>query len=440
MCRVDIDQTMSTATPQLRLAAQQSPGRRKGPLRIGLLGHGLIGSAVAALTGSRPDALDRPIVLTSALVRSTSGRAERAAVPLTTDPEDVFRTNPDVLVEVLGGLEPARTLVLESIDRGIPVVTANKSLLAHHGDELLDAAESSGVRLCYEASVIAGVPFLCTLARRPLASSITSFTGIVNGTTNYILSEIENAGVAYAMALADAQRRGFAEPDPSKDVDGSDALEKLVVLVRQLSSCSVSPAAIEARGIQSIGARDLVHARELGGTIKPVAHAEWSGNDVHAFAGPAFVSASDPLAGLAGASNGICLRDRHGSELFFSGPGAGPLPTAVTIVDDVLEAVGEGTARPLARRRGTVGAPSTGWLIRLSSDRLLPRGEEVADLLSACGVWVVRTSSRDTRDGGEAVWLLTYACMREQAEAAARTIAAAARCDVQLVRALGARS
>ena len=139
----------------------------------------------------------------------------------------MFATRPTVIVEALGGLEPARTLVLDAIARGIPVVTANKSLLAHHGDELADAAARAGVSLRFEASVVAGVPFLGTFARRPYASALTSITGIVNGTTNFILSQMQDGTSDYGSALAEAQRRGFAEPEPSKDVDGIDAAEKL---------------------------------------------------------------------------------------------------------------------------------------------------------------------------------------------------------------------
>ncbi|HET7219614.1 MAG TPA: homoserine dehydrogenase [Vicinamibacterales bacterium] len=420
--------------------ASRSATADAGVLRVGLFGYGLIGSAVAALARARPDALGRPVAIATALVRRTANRPAAATVPLTDDPETVFRAEPDVIIEVLGGVEPARTLVLRAIERGIPVVTANKALLAHHGDELLDAAASAGVRLCYEASVIAGVPFLSTLARRPLASSVTAFTGIVNGTTNYILSQIATAGASYDVALADAQRRGFAEPDPSKDVDGLDALEKLVVLVRQLASCSVSPSAIETNGITRVTAADLAHAAGLGGTIKPIVHAEWSGAGIRAYAGPAFVPRDHPLARVAGSANGIHLRDAAGSDLFFSGPGAGPGPTSVTILDDVLDAVSWAPPAAPVRLKGHVEPPQTAWLIRLTSQWPLPPGEDLADLFGASGVWMARTSSRDSRDGGESVWLLTYPAARDRMEAAVRDVSAAARCDAALLRAAGACS
>ena len=186
----------------------------------------------------------------------------------------MFDTQPTVIVEALGGLEPARTLVLEAIARGIPVVTANKSLLAHHGDELLEAASVAGVPLRYEASVIAGVPFLGTFARRPYASALSAFSGILNGTTNFILSQMADGGRDYGSALSDAQRRGFAEPDPSKDVGGVDAVEKLTILIRQFAGLRVDPGAIETTGIERITSDDLAGARGLGGTLKPVVYAD----------------------------------------------------------------------------------------------------------------------------------------------------------------------
>lgn len=409
-------------------------------LRVGLLGCGLIGSAVAALAHARPGALGRPIAIAAALVRRPANRSTPAGVPLTGDADAVFEARPDVIVEVLGGLEPARSLVLRAFERGIPVVTANKTLLAHHGDELLDAAAAAGVRLCYEASVIAGVPFLSTLARRPLASSIASFTAIVNGTTNFILSQIAGGGVGYDLALAEAQHRGLAEPDPSKDVDGIDALEKLVVLVRQLSSLSIAASAVDTAGITRLGANDLAHAAELGGTIKPVVYAAWSDDRVRAFAGPAFVAGDHALARVSGSANGIHVRDTSGSELFFSGPGAGPGPTSVTILDDVLDAVSGAPPAPVARRNGRVEPPDTAWLVRLSSARALPSGPELADLFGTYGVWASRTSARDTRDGGESVRLLTYPAARARLDTAIHAVTSATGCEVHALPAIGPRA
>ena len=220
----------------------------RGTIRIGLLGLGQVGSALARLILERPRTGDVRTEITTALVRDPVRPRVTRGVAETCDPETVFDTQPTVIVEALGGLEPARTLVLEAIARGIPVVTANKSLLAHHGDELLEAASVAGVPLRYEASVIAGVPFLGTFARRPYASALSAFSGILNGTTNFILSQMADGGRDYGSALSDAQRRGFAEPDPSKDVGGVDAVEKLTILIRQFAGLRVDPGAIETDG------------------------------------------------------------------------------------------------------------------------------------------------------------------------------------------------
>jgi homoserine dehydrogenase len=307
------------------------------PLRIGLLGVGLVGSAVARVAAARSQAIDRPIEITAGLVRNLHAPGRSDTVALTANGRAVLDTNPDVVVEVLGGLEPARTLVLDALARGIPVVTANKSLLAHHGDEILKAAAVVGVPIRYEAAVIAGVPFLGTFARRPFASSFTTLTGIVNGTTNYILSAMAEQGQELEVALAEAQRCGFAEPDPSKDIDGVDAAEKLVILIRQFFGVRVTVADIETIGIRNVTTADLERAHERGGTLKSLAFAQCRHGELTAWVKPTFVATTHALAGLRGASNGILLQDANGRELTFTGPGAGPEVTAVTILDDVIE-------------------------------------------------------------------------------------------------------
>jgi homoserine dehydrogenase len=404
-------------------------------IRIGLLGLGNVGSAVARLSLAPPDALDCRLRVTTAFVRDPAARARIPGVPVTLDPDDVFASDPDVIVEVLGGCEPARSLVLDALARRIPVVTANKSLLARHGDELLSAAHEAGVPLRYEASVIAGVPFLDTFARRPLASALTSLSGIVNGTTNYILTRLDGGATNYDAALLDAQRLGFAEPDPANDVHGVDAAEKLVILLRQFASCSVLPEAIETAGIEALTAADLLQARQLGGVLKPIVFARWSGASIEAFAGPAFVPTLHPLAAVGGATNGIHLRDRVGNRLCFTGPGAGPVATSITILDDVIEAVRDTPSTPRVRRGARITAPETGWFVRVTGSTRLPHGAAVADLLGGYGVWIERTSRCATTDG-HALWLLTYPCGRQRIEAAVMALAASAACDTLLVRAL----
>jgi homoserine dehydrogenase len=417
-------------------ATARAPRHGSRDIHLGLLGLGVVGSAVARLARAQPAALGRRVRIAAALVRDPASRPRVPDVTLTVDPHAVFAAGPDVIVEVLGGLEPARTLVLEALRRRVPVVTANKSLLAHHGDEILEAAACAGVPLCYEASVIAGVPFLDTLARRPLASALTALTGIVNGTSNFVLSVMDRTGVDYRTALDGAQRLGFAEPEPANDIDGIDAVEKLTILLGQFTSRRVAPEAIETSGIRHVSAHDLAHARDFGGTIKPVVHATWSQESIEAFAGAAFVPAGHPLAALQDAANGICLRDRSGSRLCFTGPGAGPDPTSVTILDDVVEATRGRAAAWCPRPVGSVSAPVTAWLVRLTSQRALPDGAEITDLLGAHGAWIQRASALDSRDGRDAMWLLTFPCTRPRIEAATAALCGAAGCAAVLLRAL----
>jgi homoserine dehydrogenase len=414
-------------------------------IRIGLLGLGRVGSALARLVLARPRTWDVRTEITTALVRDPVRPRVTREVAETCDPETVFDTQPTVIVEALGGLEPARTLVLEAIGRGIPVVTANKSLLAHHGDELLEAASVAGVPLRYEASVIAGVPFLGTLARRPYASALSAFSGILNGTTNFILSQMADGGRDYEAALSDAQRRGFAEPDPSKDVSGVDAVEKLTILVRQFAGLRVDPRAIETTGIECITSADLASARALGGTLKPIVHAEGIAPSAGAapiavFAGPAFVRDEHPLARVHQVGNGLCLRALSGSQLCFTGPGAGPDATAITILDDVLEATSPRASllSPAVARPGLVEAPITRWLLRVTSESALCPAVEIADLLGAHDMWAERTTPRDTRDGRETDSFLVYPCDRSRIECAAAALAAATRSKTRVFRALEA--
>jgi homoserine dehydrogenase len=417
-----------------RAARTAAPARRR-PIRIGLLGLGQVGSAVASLVQSRSAAASFEIA--AALVRDPRSRPRPAGVPITLHPADVFAAGPDVVVEVLGDLEPARTLLLAAIERGIAVVTANKSLLARHGDELIDAAADAGVPLHYEASVVAGVPFLGPLARRPLlASAFTALTGIVNGTTNYILSAMAATGAGYERALSEARRHGFAEPDPAKDVAGVDALEKLIVLLRHLGCASVDPAAIELQGITAITTDDLRAARDLGGTIKPVIAARWSGgahDAVEAFCAPAFVPAGHQLACLDGVANGVLLRDRADAGFFFAGPGAGPHVTAITLLDDVIEAATGTVAAPARAASVRVEAPATPWLVRISGAPVSP-SVRLTEIFGGAGVQATRVSR-----GGGSFSLLTSACTRSRIQSLLAKVGATSDSRATALRALGDR-
>ena len=412
--------------PARELDGTAAVADRTRTIRIGLLGLGRVGSAVARHAGV---AGAWRIDVTSALVRDRQRPREAGGVAVTSDPEVVFASRPAVVVEALGGLEPARTLVLEALARRIPVVTANKSLLAHHGDEIFAASIRAGVPVRYEASVIAGVPFLGTFAGRPHASRLSAIAGIVNGTTNFILTEMEAGQPDYRAALAEAQRRGYAEPDPSKDVSGVDAVEKLAILIRHFGARRVEPGAIETTGIEEITALDFAHARALGGTIKPIVAVdglESNTADLTAFSGPAFVPTHHALARLKHTMNGVTLFDIAGNQLHFTGPGAGPEVTAVTVLDDVIDVATNGqVCAGAGASHSPVACPRTPWLLRLTHPGTLPPSGDISTTLADHGVRSSRTSIRTAPGERWSHAILTHACDRPTIERGAAAVAAA---------------
>jgi homoserine dehydrogenase len=434
----------ATASTLISPAPDTTRSARAHAIDIALLGLGHVGSAVAALALGGAGACGRELRIAGALVRDRERPREHALhrrVPLSTDAAALLAGRPDLVIEVLGGLEPARSIVVEALERGIPVVTANKSLIAAHGDELADASARGGAPLRYEASVLAGVPFLGTFAARPLAARICGVTGIVNGTTNYILTRMARAQHDFEDALADAQRLGLAEPDPANDVDGIDAREKLAVLIRHFARLGVRPAEIETESIREIQAADLRQAGEFGGAIKPVVDADWSTGSVRAFVGPAFVPAGHKLARIDGVENAVCLHRggaRDGAcDLFYSGPGAGPAVTATTILDDVAECCGETARRATLppADRAACESTATAWFVRLSGVSL-PRGADIADLLGSFGIWVRRISGVDSTQGRQVGCLLTFPSPRARLDRALAALADASACDTLAIRTL----
>ena len=401
---------------------------------IALLGCGNVGAALARLAACETDLT--PFTILGALVRDPA-RPRDVPIPpaLTTDPDGLLESGPSVVVELLGGTEPARRLVVRALERRIPVVTANKTLLARHGAELRDVAQYARVPVLYEAAVLAGVPFLGTFARRPYAAAASSLTGIANGTSNFILTRCSRDGESFRVALAEAQRRGYAEPDPRNDLAGIDAVEKLAVLLQHFASFDVDPDAIETEGIDTLTDVQTAHARELGGAIKPLIHADWTSR-LEAFVGPAFVPASNPLARVDDVENVLLLRTPQG-RLLFQGPGAGPEVTAAAVLDDVRE-ISAGTAPPLAGdlRARRPEAPETEWLITVSGVRL-PRAADLADLLSSYGVFTHRATARHHGGGTESQSLLVWPIGRAQLERALEALRAAADCSTSALRALG---
>jgi len=305
--------------------------------RIGLLGLGNIGSAFARLTREAAGRLSgrglAPIVSTALVRTPDRPRAAAGFVNTITGSHDRFFSEPvDIIVEAIGGVEPAFTLVRRALDRGIPVVTANKSLIAAHGDELARLAQRRGTALRYEAACIAGVPFLGTFERRALVSQASGVTAILNGTSNYILTTMTRGG-SFEAALDDAQRLGYAESDPSMDVSGADAAEKLTILIRVLGRLLVEPSVIPLDSLASMEADDTAVAAAFDGAIRPLARASWQQRAIRAHVGPAFLSDAHPLARVSGVTNGVVIEAKGGAQCYI-GPGAGPDVTAATLLDD----------------------------------------------------------------------------------------------------------
>lgn len=405
-------------------------------LRIALLGCGNVGRAViAALDAARPAFRARGLrpVIVAALVRDARRPRpldpDARRVPLVADPDAIRTDDVDVVIEVLGGVEPAGAIVSRFLRAGVAVITANKSLLAARGAALDAAARDGASQLWCEASVLAGVPFLGSLARRPLSARVDRITGVLNGTSNFILSKLARERTTLEDAARSAIALGLAEPDPSFDLSGRDAAEKLVVLLRHTGVDGVRPDDVETRGVHGLIADDLRHANVLGGAIRPAAYAAARGDVVDAFVGPCWLPASHPLAGVDGRRNGVVLSGPQSGDCVHIGLGAGPDVTAATIVDDVLEAAAEEQDRRSAlrmrraqpRAAGTtaraVRAPATGWLLRLTPPRHRAPLAAIESLLRERGARTRGMLGMRSTPAADHVYALLEPCTRERVDA-----------------------
>ncbi len=283
--------------------------------------------------------IGRELELRRVLVRE-AGRERPGLSPqlLTTDFDELLGT-PDVhiVVELLGGEDPARELIRRSLEAGRHVVTANKEVMAKHGSELLAVAATNGVRLFYEASVGGGIPVISPLSRDLLANEITALTAIINGTTNFMLTEMASGGASYDEVLRRAQELGYAEPDPTADVEGIDAAYKLAILCGLAFGLELLPEAIERDGIARLDARDFAYADELGYAIKLLATGRLERGGLVASVRPTLIPKTEPLAKVDGVLNAVQIEGDLVGRVLFEGPGAGPAPTASAVLADVLE-------------------------------------------------------------------------------------------------------
>ncbi|MBT5773628.1 MAG: homoserine dehydrogenase [Dehalococcoidia bacterium] len=309
---------------------------------IAMLGAGNVGGGVvAALRNSRERyarLVGRELEVRAVLVRDAS--RERPGLDssvLTTDIERLMIDKVQIVVEVMGGEEPAHEYMRHALEAGKHVVTANKEVMAKHGAELLGVAAAHGVRLFYEASVGGGIPVISPLSRDLLANEITAVTAIINGTTNFMLTAMANDGVDYDEVLAEAQRLGYAEPDPTADVEGIDAAYKLAILCGLAFGLEVGPEAIDREGISGLTANDFAYADELGYTIKLLATGRLENGDLIASVRPTLIAHSEPLAKVDGVLNAVQIEGDLVGRVLFEGPGAGAAPTASAVLADVLE-------------------------------------------------------------------------------------------------------
>ncbi len=302
----------------------------RGTFRVGLLGRGTVGAAFEALlpqhavrvervTGQRPE-------ITGVLTRSQGTFAE-------------ILENSDLIVELMGGIEPAREYVLEAMRSGRHVVTANKQLLSQHGEELWEVARTERVQLRFEGAVAGVVPVIRVLQESLAGATIDRVHGIVNGTTNFILTEMARTGVTFQEALAEAQRLGYAEADPSEDVDGRDAAAKMAILARLAFDTPVQLDQVRYEGIEQIQPDDLEYARELGLGLKLIGTAERINGGLSVSVHPAFLYPGHPLASVSGPFNAVTVESEAITEITMSGPGAGGPQTASAVLGDVISAM-----------------------------------------------------------------------------------------------------
>jgi homoserine dehydrogenase len=425
----------------LRIRAQKpasTPAIRT--IRIGLLGLGKVGQAVARLAADRGATAHAGLrfQVEHALVQDVDKRRDCPTPPrLTANSSAFLRGQYDVVVEALDAIEPARTLVTRLLGRGTSVVTANKALVAAHGDQLESMAAANGAAFRYEATALSAVPFLGTLAARPLVSSVDRVLAIVNGTSNYLLTSLAEPSTSFDQAVSRAQALGFAEPDPSRDLDGLDAADKLLLLTSLFGWGRLSREALDVTGIRRVSADDLAAARSLGGTIKAVVSAERDTTGVRAFVGPAFLSSTEPLASLGGALNGIQLDGRHVKNLFFSGPGAGPDVTAATLLDDAVEAASRQRkpyerAQP-ASRPVFPSSPASSWLLRVTFPGVLPGAASAAALVSNVSLPVESMADYATTNSR---WILIGPQGRRDIDAGIARLAGTHRIDAAAFRRL----
>jgi homoserine dehydrogenase len=341
---VPVPEAKHSATKHETTAHTRNDQPRNGrPLRIALFGFGTVGSSAARiLVETKPQGLELKYIFNRGVERKRVDWVPKS-VTWSEDADAVLASDVDVVVELAGGLTPAGDWVRRALRAGKSVITANKKLIAYHGVDLERLAAENGGHLKYGAAVAGGIPVIPGLEQGLAGDRIERIEGILNGTCNFILSQMEE-GAEYAPVLAIAQAKGYAEADPTEDVGGFDARSKLAILMRLAMGLEVHPEEIAPKAITELSAVDFSYARDLGCTIRQVARAEHKEGRVAATVGPMLVDRRSPLAWSRGTENMVILTGHYGGDVVFSGRGAGGHPTAVAVVSDLL-ALAHGSRR-----------------------------------------------------------------------------------------------
>ncbi|GAA3408297.1 homoserine dehydrogenase [Paenibacillus hodogayensis] len=316
------------------------------PIKVGLLGMGTVGTGVLRIIEGHQDDLQKQVGSTirveKVLVQDKS-KARRYAVEadrITEDGWDIVNDpDIDIVVEVMGGIEPAKTYILAALDKGKHVVTANKDLMALHGPEILNKAAEKNCDVLYEASVAGGIPIIRTLIEGFSSDRITKIIGIVNGTTNYILTKMSQEGASYEDVLKEAQELGYAESDPTSDVEGLDAARKMAILGTLGFHTSLGLGDVQAKGISQVSKEDIQYGKSLGYEVKLLGIAERQDDLISVSVQPTLVRKTHPLASVGGVFNAVYVYGEAVGETMFYGPGAGEMPTATSVVADLVAVV-----------------------------------------------------------------------------------------------------
>jgi homoserine dehydrogenase len=391
------------------------PGGADRTFRIGLLGHGTVGGAfetllaerageIEAITGLRPE-------LSGVLTRSRG------------DFGDILERS-DLIVEVMGGLEPARDHVLRAMSAGRHVVTANKQLLSQHGEELFACARERNVQLRFEAAVAGVVPVIRVLSESLAAAHIDRLHGIVNGTTNFILTRMAETGATYEDALAEAQRLGYAEADPTEDVNGKDAAAKMAILARLAFDTPVHLDDVQYEGIEAITADDMAYARELGLGLKLIGTAERIDGAISVRVHPAFLYGGHPLASVGGPYNAVTIESASITEITLSGPGAGGPQTASAVLGDVVSAmIPPATTAPTTARLPIVTDVESAFYLHLEVADRPGVLAQIAQLLGLQGASIRSVVQRGLGENARLV-MVTHPILESRFYAAVDLIAA----------------